>query len=112
MRASRCGGGLGSAAPFGSADSTRAAVALQALTGIPLAATNVYPFALVGRHFRGTRTLGLHMSVLNVFIVLPQLLDTAYTGLLADWLGWGAVLFVGAGWATAAGCVAAISLEG
>lgn len=87
-------------------------MALQAATGIPLAATNVYPFAVVGREFRGTRSLGLHMSVLNVFIVLPQLLDTAYTGLLADWRGWSAVLFVGAGWAAAAGCVAALGLHG
>ena len=57
-----------------------AAVALMAATGIPLAATNIFPFSIIGRDFGSDPNLALYMGSLNIFIVLPQLLDTLYSG--------------------------------
>lgn len=75
-----------------------AAVALMAATGIPLAATNIFPFSIIGRDFGSDPNLALYMGSLNIFIVLPQLLDTLYSGKLADEFGWNVVLLTGAAW--------------
>lgn len=52
----------------------------MAATGIPLAATNIFPFSIIGRDFGADPNLALYMGSLNIFIVLPQLLDTLYSG--------------------------------
>eukprot|EP01029_Cantina_marsupialis_P013946 TRINITY_DN309089_c7_g1_i1.p1 TRINITY_DN309089_c7_g1~~TRINITY_DN309089_c7_g1_i1.p1 ORF type:complete len:478 (-),score=152.91 TRINITY_DN309089_c7_g1_i1:820-2253(-) len=71
---------------------------LMGLSGIPLAATNIFPFALIGQIFEGDSNLGLYMGGLNIFIVLPQLMDTFYTGAVASQYGWNTVLRVGGMW--------------
>lgn len=56
------------------------AVILIAATGLPLAATNIFPFSIIGRDFGTDPNLALYMGALNIFIVLPQLADTLYAG--------------------------------
>ncbi len=67
--------------------------------GIPFAASMVFPFAVVGKYFSTSGERGLYMATLNVFIVVPQLLDTAYTGVLTRQWSESVVLLVGGGWA-------------
>ena len=100
------------------------AVLLMAATGIPLAATNIFPFSIIGRDFGSDPNLALYMGSLNIFIVLPQLLDTLYSGKVrvvlcalsapvltlrcgrstmvahqvAETWGWNVVLLIGAAW--------------
>ena len=78
------------------------ATLIVALTGIALAATNIFPFAIVGYLCKDDGKKGLNMGMLNVFIVIPQLIDTAYTGSLVDRFGPKAIMFCGACWATLA----------
>jgi solute carrier family 45, member 1/2/4 len=78
------------------------ATLVVALTGIALAATNIFPFAIVGYLCKDDGKKGLNMGMLNVFIVIPQLIDTAYTGSLVDRFGPQAVMFCGASWAALA----------
>eukprot|EP00735_Rhodelphis_limneticus_P006913 TRINITY_DN19383_c0_g1::TRINITY_DN19383_c0_g1_i1::g.7801::m.7801 TRINITY_DN19383_c0_g1::TRINITY_DN19383_c0_g1_i1::g.7801 ORF type:complete len:521 (-),score=18.86,sp/O80605/SUC3_ARATH/29.47/1e-38,MFS_1/PF07690.11/3e-07,MFS_1/PF07690.11/8.9,MFS_1/PF07690.11/1e-10,MFS_2/PF13347.1/5.7e-07,MFS_2/PF13347.1/0.071,MFS_2/PF13347.1/1.1e+02,VIT1/PF01988.14/2.9e+02,VIT1/PF01988.14/0.52 TRINITY_DN19383_c0_g1_i1:5-1486(-) len=70
------------------------AVALIASTGIALAATNVFPFSILGQLYRGSPNMGLYMSTLNIFIIVPQMMDTFYIGFFAHHLGLGYVLFI------------------
>jgi maltose/moltooligosaccharide transporter len=73
-----------------------------ALIGIPLAATNIFPFAVVGRLSADESKKGLLMGILNVFIVIPQLIDTTYTGVIIKKYGIQYVMICGACWATLA----------
>lgn len=76
------------------------AIALMALTGIPLAATNIFPFAIIGRLYNDSPFCALYMGALNVFIVLPQILDTSVlVTIIMHFLNWNAVLLAGAVWA-------------
>lgn len=77
-------------------------VALMALGGIPYAATNIFPFSLIGRLFGRDPNLALYMGALNCFIALPQLLDTTYSGAVADEFGYNYVFVIAAGWAVLA----------
>lgn len=101
------------------------AFALMAATGVPLAATNIFPFAIIGRIYPGDPNLALYsaccvwkgpaqcacsprptlpfpVGAMNVFIALPQLLDTTYTGELATATSYRWVLASGAVWAVLA----------
>ncbi len=62
----------------------------------------VFPFAVVGKYFSTSGERGLYMATLNVFIVVPQLLDTAYTGMLTRQWSESVVLLVGGAWAAVA----------
>ena len=54
--------------------------ALIALSGIAMAGINIFPFSIVGMLFKDETKKGLNMGVLNIFIAVPQLIDTLYVG--------------------------------
>lgn len=93
-----CFFGMGFLPPTPDAHTNYAAVLLMAATGIALAATNIFPFSIIGRDFGTDPNLALYMGSLNIFIVLPQLVDTLYAGKVAADFGWNVVLLIGAGW--------------
>jgi len=64
------------------ADKTMCLV-LFALCGIPWATVMVIPFAIVSRIAGPTRS-GLFIGVLNISVVLPQLLVSAFSGLIVE----------------------------
>jgi len=59
------------------------AISMIGITGISFATTNTFPFALVGQYYKEASQQGLNMGILNWFIVIPQLLDTTWTGAAA-----------------------------
>lgn len=94
--------GMGMLPPTPDVHTNYYAVILIAATGIPLAATNIFPFSIIGRDFGTDPNLALFMGSLNIFIVLPQLADVAYAGKVAEIAGWNTVMLVGGGWAALA----------
>lgn len=94
--------GIGMLPPTPHLHTNYLAVGMIALTGVPLAATNIFPFSIIGRDYGSDPNLALYMGSLNIFIVLPQLLDTTYAGTVADVFGWNWVMLGGAGWAALA----------
>lgn len=55
----------------------------------------VFPYALVGLIVPDKDEKGLQMGVMNVFICVPQLMNTLYTGALAEASSWRMVALVG-----------------
>lgn len=78
-----------------------------ALGAVPFIATQTIPIAIVVQRF--PERLASNLGVMNLFCVGAQLIDTLYTGKVAQLAGESAVLRVAAAWAMAAG-VAAVSL--
>eukprot|EP01135_Chromosphaera_perkinsii_P011113 Nk52_evm22s2340 gene=Nk52_evmTU22s2340 len=58
-----------------------------ALSGIAMAGINIFPFSIVGLIFTDESRKGLNMGVLNVFIAVPQLIDTLYVGKVQTAMG-------------------------
>eukprot|EP00177_Eucheuma_denticulatum_P005780 GFKZ01010555.1.p1 GENE.GFKZ01010555.1~~GFKZ01010555.1.p1 ORF type:complete len:613 (-),score=110.92 GFKZ01010555.1:520-2358(-) len=78
-----------------------------ALGAVPFIATQTIPIAIVVQRF--PERLASNLGVMNLFCVGAQLIDTLYTGKVAQLAGESAVLRVAAAWAMAAG-VAAVFL--
>lgn len=91
--------------------------AAVAAAAVPFVVTQTIPVAMVvtlpgggggdgGAAAGGGGGRGVNLGVLNLACVLPQLLDTAYTGWVAGRWGEAAVLRIGGGWAAAAAVAA------
>lgn len=88
--------------------------AAVAAAAVPFVVTQTIPVAMVvtppGGDAAGAGGRGVNLGVLNLACVLPQLLDTAYTGWVAGRWGEAAVLRIGGGWAAAAALAAFVLL--
>lgn len=88
--------------------------AAVAAAAVPFVVTQTIPVAMVvtppGGGPAGAGGRGVNLGVLNLACVLPQLLDTAYTGWVAGRWGEAAVLRIGGGWAAAAAVSAFVFL--
>eukprot|EP01135_Chromosphaera_perkinsii_P011876 Nk52_evm5s2524 gene=Nk52_evmTU5s2524 len=71
------------------------ALIMYPITGISQAAVNIFPYTIIGLIFPTSEAKGLNMGLLNVWIVIPQLLDTAWTGIVASEYGDAFVMFIG-----------------
>ncbi len=69
-----------------------------------------FPFAVVGKYFASSGSQGLYMATLNVFIVIPQLLDTAYTGSVTRRWSESVVMLTGGVWAVLAALATGVGL--
>jgi hypothetical protein len=69
-----------------------------------------FPFAVVGKYFASSGSQGLYMATLNVFIVIPQLLDTAYTGSVTRRWSESVVMLTGGVWAALAALATGVGL--
>lgn len=67
-----------------------------ALGSVPFIVTQTIPIAIVVQRY--PENLASNLGVLNLFCVIPQLVDTLYTGKVAELAGESAVLRVAAGW--------------
>lgn len=75
-----------------------------ALSGVAFIATQTIPIAIVVQRF--SQNVALNLGILNLYCVIPQLLDTLYTGFLAKRAGEATVLKIAAGWGFAAAIAA------
>jgi len=86
-----------------------------AALGIPFATTNIFPYSIISLFITDPSQQGLFMGAMNVFISLPQVVDTQITGRISEHFktskvgGEWAVLFLGSGLA-ALGAVATLFL--
>lgn len=80
------------------------AACVIALGSVPFIVTQTIPIALVVQRY--PENLASNLGVLNLFCVVPQLLDTLYTGKIAEVASESAVLRVAAGWGFAAAIAA------
>lgn len=74
-----------------------AAAAVVVLAAVPFVATQTIPVAILVQRF--PERLASNLGVLNLFCVVPQLIDTLYTGPLAARFTETAVMRAAAGWA-------------
>jgi len=81
------------------------AFAIIVLTAIPSAVIHIVPAAIIVERYPYSR--GSFLGILNLFNVIPQLIDTAYTGRLASRFGEGFVIGLGGVWALGATVLAA-----
>lgn len=79
-----------------------------ALGAVPFIVTQTIPIAILVQRFPDH--LASNLGVLNLFCVVPQLVDTIYTGKVAEMASESAVLRVAAAWAFAAGVAALLFL--
>lgn len=80
------------------------AASVIALGSVPFIVTQTIPIAIVVQRY--PENLASNLGVMNLFCVVPQLVDTLYTGKVAEWAGESAVLRVAAGWGFAASLAA------
>lgn len=79
-----------------------------AVGAVPFIVTQTIPIAILVQRFPDH--LASNLGVLNLFCVVPQLVDTIYTGKIAEMASESAVLRVAAGWAFVAGVAALLFL--
>lgn len=84
------------------------AAGVVAVGAVPFIVTQTIPIAILVARF--PENLASNLGVLNLFCVVPQLIDTLYTGKVAEIASESAVLRVAAAWAMAAGLAALICL--
>ena len=80
------------------------AAGVIALGSVPFIVTQTIPIAIVVQRY--PEHLASNLGVLNLFCVIPQLVDTLYTGKVAELAGESTVLRVAAGWGFAASIAA------
>lgn len=89
---------------FAYTDNVWVAAGIIALGSVPFIATQTIPIALVVQRY--PRNLASNLGVMNLFCVIPQLVDTLYTGKIAEIASEAAVLRVASGWGFAAALAA------
>lgn len=76
------------------------AAAVIAIGSVPFIVTQTIPIAIVVQRY--PENLASNLGVMNLFCVVPQLIDTLYTGKVAEIGGESTVLRVASGWGFAA----------
>ena len=84
--------------------STTLAGLTVAISSVAFIATQTIPIAIVIQRY--SQNVASNLGIFNLFCAVPQLLDTLYTGLLAEKAGETAVLKIAAAWGVAAAVAA------
>eukprot|EP01135_Chromosphaera_perkinsii_P005668 Nk52_evm5s357 gene=Nk52_evmTU5s357 len=79
---------------------------LTALSGISYGATQIFPYALIGI-ISEKNEVCTNMGLINIFISVPQILDTLYVGHIVNAYSESAALLIGGIWGVAAVIAAA-----
>lgn len=93
---------------FASTSNVVVAACVIALGSVPFIVTQTIPIAIVVQRYPDN--VGSNLGVMNLFCVVPQLLDTIYTGKVAKMAGEWVVLRVAAVWGMAAAVAAFVFL--
>merc|ERR1712072_1462085 len=72
------------------------------LTGIGYSGTQIFPYSVMGLMVPDPRKKGLAMGTLTICIVVPQMVDVAFVGVVAERWDMSAVVAIGGCFATLA----------